>query len=269
MSTRDPVDLDVVRRHARSAEHWQLQTVRSTGSTNSDLAARRSGAGRQVLLAEEQVAGRGRQGRTWSAPRGASLILSVRLEPHRVPLARRGWIGAILGLAAIEAIRRTTGQQVNLKWPNDLLLGEAKLAGILAESAGADALVVGIGLNVSVRADEFAARPAGALPPTSLVLAGAEQVDRSRLAAAVLDALHDRLVRWEAAGGDLAAAGLRAEYLSHCVTLGRPVRVLLPGGGELLGSAQTVTEGGALVVTDADGRRSEHSAADVVHLRHR
>src|SRR5216110_3252325 len=138
-----------------------LEIVESTGSTNADLLARALAGEPEgaVLAAEEQRAGRGRMGRTWTSPPRAALTFSLLLKPA-VPPARRGWLPPVTEVAGVET---------RLKWPNDLLTADAKLAGILAEAAG-DAVVVGIGLNVSTEPAELshllaAPRP-GALPAT-------------------------------------------------------------------------------------------------------
>jgi BirA family biotin operon repressor/biotin-[acetyl-CoA-carboxylase] ligase len=123
----------------------QLQVVTRTGSTNADLlAAAGSGApAGAVLAAEEQTSGRGRLDRSWHSQPGAALTFSVLLRPAGVPAASRGWLPLLTGVAAATALRASTGLDISLKWPNDVLCGGAKLAGILAEQAGG-AIVVGI-----------------------------------------------------------------------------------------------------------------------------
>src|SRR3984885_10900926 len=137
-----------------------LDVVASTGSTNVDLLARAADSALpegQVLVAEEQTAGRGRLGRTWTSVPGASLTFSVLLRPVTVPAGRGGWLPLLAGVAVASAVRSVAGVEAVLKWPNDVLVGDRKLAGILAEqSPDGSAVVIGIGLNV-------AAAP-GALP---------------------------------------------------------------------------------------------------------
>ena len=158
---------------------------------------------------------------------------------------------ALHGEAAVDA---------RLKWPNDVLVRGGKLAGILAEQAG-DAIVVGIGINVTVGRDDLPA--AGA---TSLVLEGAASTDRERLLAAVLG----QLGRWYPAvdgeAGDADRSGLRREYLRWCATTGQQVRVSLPGGTTVTGEATDVDRAGRLVVRSAVGLVPV-SAGDVVHVR--
>jgi BirA family transcriptional regulator, biotin operon repressor / biotin---[acetyl-CoA-carboxylase] ligase len=140
--------------------------------------------------------------------------------------------------------------------------GGGKLAGILAEQAG-DAIVVGVGLNVSARRDELPSEAA-----TSLWLAGADTPDRQAILVAVLREFESWYLSWTAgpAPGDATASGLRAEYLRHCSTVGRDVRVELPGGGVLAGRATGVDGAGCLLVRASDGQHAV-SAGDVVHVR--
>ena len=146
----------------------EVLVVARTGSTNTDCAARaRAGAPEGlVLAAEEQTAGRGRLGRTWLSPPRAALTFSVLLRPAGVPPARRGWLPLLAGVATATAVRHVSGLDARLKWPNDLLLGPRKLAGILAEQSG-DAVIVGIGVNVSAARAELPVTGAAALPGTS------------------------------------------------------------------------------------------------------
>ncbi len=235
-----------------------------TGSTNADLSARVATAeSGQVLTTEEQLSGRGRSGRDWYCPAGAGLMFSVLVRLPQVPVDRRGWTGALLGLAIVTAVGRVCGVQAAVKWPNDVLVGGRKCAGILGEMVD-DAVVVGAGINVSLGADELP-RP----DATSLLLIGAypAALDRAVLLAGILDDFGDLLDRWVAADGDIDASGLRADYRNSCATIGSDVRLVLPGGRQLLARAVDVAADGALLVEDGHGRLTAYSAADVVHLR--
>ncbi|MER7763901.1 biotin--[acetyl-CoA-carboxylase] ligase [Streptomyces sp. NPDC097619] len=244
-----------------------LEVVESTGSTNTDLAARAAelpeGA---VLLAEEQTSGRGRLDRSWTAPARSGLFFSVLLKPgDRVPVERWGWLTLLAGVATATALSRAAGVDTALKWPNDLLVTigghERKTGGILAELA-ADGVVLGIGLNVSLTEEELPVPAAG-----SLALAQAAVTDRDPLLKAVLRSLEDWYGRWLRAGGDPSESGLQETYAAGCATLGRHVRAELPGGRELTGTAEAVDAEGRLVVRTADGEREAVGAGDVVHLR--
>ena len=121
----------------RPGSLWRsIQVVAQTGSTNADLAAAaRSGAATagSVLATGYQTAGRGRRDRRWSAPPGTSVAVSLLVAPHDVPTDRWGWLPLLAGLAVVEGLRRITPVDVTLKWPNDVMAGDRKLCGILAE----------------------------------------------------------------------------------------------------------------------------------------
>ncbi|MBB4983418.1 MULTISPECIES: biotin--[acetyl-CoA-carboxylase] ligase [Streptomyces] len=243
-----------------------LDVVTTTGSTNSDLAARADelpeGA---VLVAEEQTSGRGRLDRTWTAPARSGLFLSVLLKPG-VPVHRWGWLPLLTGVAAATGLAKAAGVDTSLKWPNDLLVSvageERKTGGILAERAGADAIVVGLGINVSLRADELPVPAAG-----SLLLAGAASTDRDTLLRAVLRSLAQHYGDWVRAEGDPAASGLQAAYTAGCATLGRRIRAELPGERMLEGDAVALDGDGRLVVATEGGGTEAVGAGDIVHLR--
>jgi BirA family biotin operon repressor/biotin-[acetyl-CoA-carboxylase] ligase len=257
-----------------------IDVVASTGSTNADLLARatrepeaREG---QVLVAEEQTAGRGRLGRTWTSMPGAALTFSVLLRPVTVPSARRGWLPLMAGVAVASAVRSVTGGGAGagggrgvgaaLKWPNDVLVGERKLAGILAEqSPDGSAVVIGMGLNVATPAHALPASPAG-LPATSLLVEGAS-VSREALLLEILR----QLERWYAAfraDPDPARTGLLDAYRPLCGTLGRMVRVELPVGRVVTGVARDVDPDGRLLVQEtAAAAVTPVSAGDVIHVR--
>jgi BirA family transcriptional regulator, biotin operon repressor / biotin---[acetyl-CoA-carboxylase] ligase len=253
---------------------WRaVEVTPSTGSTNSDLLARAAGGEPEglVLAAEEQVAGRGRLGRTWVSPPRAALTFSVLLRPAAVPRARLGWLPLLAGVSVAAAVRDAAGVAAELKWPNDILAPAAaghpgKLGGILAEASG-DAVVVGIGLNVSTTADELPPPGPGALPASSLRLAQASSLDRGALLAAVLAALEERYRSWTQARGDAERSGLRAQYTAACATLGRPVRVELPGDRVVDGVASGVDEDGRLLVALPSQAELPVAAGDIVHLR--
>jgi BirA family transcriptional regulator, biotin operon repressor / biotin---[acetyl-CoA-carboxylase] ligase len=236
-----------------------LRVTAETGSTNADVAAaaRQGAAEGLVLVAERQTTGRGRQGRVWESPARAGITLSVLLRPAGIDPARFGWLPLLAGVALAEAVRRIAAVDAVLKWPNDLLIDGRKCAGILAEVVEPGVVVVGIGLNTTLREHELP-RP----DATSLALAGAACVDRDPLLRAILRGLATWYLSWREAGGDAEASGLREAYLFHCATLGRDVLVRLPDGSELRGPAEAVDPEGRLVVA---GRAL--AAGDVAHLR--
>ena len=258
------------------ASLWSRLELRAeTGSTNAD-AAEAAGRGEPeglIVVAEQQVAGRGRRDRQWVSPPRAGLTVSVLLRPGRAneangwapaPVGMFGWLPLLAGVALLEAVQRVAEVDASLKWPNDLLVGDAKCAGILAEVTG-DAVVVGIGLNVSTRAEELPETTG--LPATSLRLAGAKTIDRDPLLRALLRGLADWYAGWREADGDAEMSGLLAAYRRGCSTIGRDVRVLLPGGDALVGRAVAVDADGQLVIRTADDRDHRVSAGDVLHVR--
>lgn len=233
-----------------------------TGSTNAVVAeAARAGAEEGlVVVAEQQSAGRGRLDRRWTAPPRSAVLFSALLRPGPVPATRTGWLPLLAGVALAEAVEARTGLAVRLKWPNDLLApGGGKLAGVLAERVES-AVVLGVGLNVSTRAEELVGLPGA----SSLALAGATALDRAALLRAVLEVLAARYRGWREAAG--RPAELPPAYAERCATLDRPVRLRLPAGPDIVGHAVGIDDDGRLVVRDRTGTRG-YAAADVVHLR--
>ncbi|MFF4469399.1 biotin--[acetyl-CoA-carboxylase] ligase [Streptomyces sp. NPDC001599] len=268
---RPPLSSTALRRGlVREGGLWrQVDVVQRTGSTNSDLVARAAEgdlAEGVVLVAEEQSAARGRLDRQWTAPARSGLFFSVLLRPAEVPVPRWGWLPLLTGVAVATGLSRVAGVDTALKWPNDLLVTvgdeERKAGGILAERAGDDGVVIGVGINVSLRADELPVPRAG-----SLALAGAVNTDRDPLLRGVLRSLEDWYGRWRGAGGDPAASGLQETYAAGCATLGRMVRAELPGDRSLVGEAVAVDGDGRLVLATGAGVQEPVGAGDIVHLR--
>lgn len=263
-----PVDAERLTTHlVTSGRYTAVTVIPSTGSTNADLAtaADLGAADRTVLIAEEQTAGQGRLARAWTSPRGDGLYVSVLLRPNGVPTGQWGWIALLAGVALVRTAR-FAGAQAALKWPNDLLLGldRHKGAGVLAEARG-DAVILGMGLNVSTTADDIPVGPGG-LPATSLAAVGATVLDRTELAAKLLAELAELLDSWLGNAGDPHASGLYAEYKGNCATIGQRVRVELPAE-QVTGVATSLTGDGTLLVKTDDGAERPVSAGDVVHLR--
>jgi BirA family biotin operon repressor/biotin-[acetyl-CoA-carboxylase] ligase len=266
---RPPLNVAALRRGLlRPGGLWtSLDVVNTTGSTNSDLAGRAAELTEgTVLIAEEQTAGRGRLDRTWTAPARSGLFFSVYLTPgDGVPVHRWGWLPLLAGVAAATGLAKAAGVDMALKWPNDLLVTvageERKAGGILAERA-ANGVVVGIGVNVSLHADELPAPNAA-----SLALAGAVSTDRETLLRGVLRSLEHWYEEWRATDGDAAESGLQAAYAAGCATLGRTVRAQLPGDRSLTGEAVAIDGDGRLILSTDEGLQEPVSAGDIVHLR--
>ena len=240
---------------------YEVEWVSETGSTNADLlaVAGRGSESNRVLVADYQSAGRGRRGRTWGAAPESSLLFSVLTRP-KLDVEASHLVTTALALAAAEACRTQAGVRPGLKWPNDLVVGDRKLAGVLAESMVAgdrlEAVVVGMGLNVrSGAAPSEASDTAVALED----VCGAV-IDRHELLGGILAGF----ARWmEGIEGASGQAALMAAARHESSTLGRRVSVELGDGTVLEGLAEGLDERGALLLEG--GRRVV--VGDVVHLR--
>lgn len=249
----------------------RVDVLAHTGSTNADLLA--SVAGQpgayphlSVLVTDDQRLGRGRLDRTWTAPAGAALAISVLVRVPHLPADQRGWVPLIAGAAMTLAIRGQfaphvpdDGSRVALKWPNDVLIDGAKVCGILSQMVPGerDAIVVGAGVNTRMTPKQLPVPTA-----TSLAIAGAD-VDLDRLLADYLQGLDRMLQTAVSAAG---AANVRAEIQRLCGTLGRDVRVMLPDDRVLEGTAAGLDDVGRLVVA-VGGESVPVAAGDVIHVR--
>ena len=241
---------------------WDIDWLDEVDSTNNYVRDRARGGAPAglVAVADHQTAGRGRLDRRWESPPGANLLASVLLRPGCGAEDVHLCAGAV-ALAGADACREVAGVDPSLKWPNDLLLNGAKLAGVLAEAEftgpNLSAVVVGIGINVAWPG------PAEAGGTCLDDVGGtAEPVDRRLLLDCVLAALKPRCELLEEAHG---RRDLADEVRRRCATLGQRVRVIL-AGEELIGRADAIDDAGRLVVQTASGLRPV-SAGDVVHLR--
>jgi BirA family biotin operon repressor/biotin-[acetyl-CoA-carboxylase] ligase len=224
--------------------------VESTASTNDDLVGR-PGHG-QVLVAQEQTAGKGRMGRSWVSRPGDGLTFSVRLDVPTTVTAW-GWIPLLSGLAVADSVESAGARDIAVKWPNDVVAGSGKLAGVLSQRDG-DSAVVGIGINLGFAGPR----------PDPLAVSVSEQggaPDGDHILAGVVSALDRWFGRFVDAGGDPYRSGLHDEYCRRCVTLGREVRVGAPDG-VWEGRAESLDADGHLIVVTADGPRAV-TAADV------
>lgn len=241
----------------------RLDVLSETGSTNADLRERAADAEAwphlSALVAAHQTAGRGRLDRTWTAPPGAALAVSVLLRDLPASPSALGWIPLAAGVAMTDAVAaQLPGREVAVKWPNDVLVGGRKICGVLAEAVDG-AIIVGAGVNTAMTEGELPVPTA-----TSFAALGAE-ADVDRLLAAYLGGLAG-LVAALASAGDAERSGLRAATIDRCATLGREVRVHLPDGRELVGQATALDADGRLVVA-AGGDLHAVAAGDVVHVR--
>ena len=234
----------------------KLETVWSIASTNTALLERpgpKSGAS-EVLLAEHQTAGRGRRGRAWLAPPGGALCLSLSWMFREVP-PDLGALGLVIGVCALRALTALGVRNATLKWPNDLLLAERKLGGVLidlrAESAGPAYVVIGIGLNIQLGEGILKRIAAAGLPATDLSSAGLTAPSRNLLAAGLIGACVRGLEEFE-------RQGLRPfieEWRSADALRGRPVDVKAAEGTTSRGLARGIDVHGALMVETPEGVR--------------
>lgn len=239
-----------------------VEWLERVDSTNAELARRALRSTLDdftVLVTADQTAGRGRLGRTWSAPPGATIAVSIFLRPG----AGTSWLPLLAGLAMTRAVRGLIpdgGARTELKWPNDVLVDGDKISGLLGEIA-ADGAVMGAGLNVAMTEEQLPVATA-----TSLTLAGA---DPDGLAERALEAYLGEFERAWRSFADAhfdVEAGLRGAVSAACGTLGRQVRVELPGGRERYGSAVAIDREGRLVVRN-DTEELVVAAGDVTHVR--
>ena len=242
------------------AGEWQIRWFEEIGSTNSYLLerARLGDPEGLVAVADHQTAGRGRLDRRWESPPGANLLASVLLRPDCSPDDLH-LCTAALSLAALDACAEVAGVQAQLKWPNDLLVGKAKVAGVLAEaefSGRAPAVVAGIGLNVAWPG------PPDAGGTCLDDLSDRAPLERTVLLDRLLAALDRRRPLLDQAEGRRRLAD---EVRAHCATLGQEVLVVLPTE-EFDGVAVAIDEAGRLLVDTGAGQRPV-TAGDVVHVR--
>jgi BirA family biotin operon repressor/biotin-[acetyl-CoA-carboxylase] ligase len=241
-----------------------LLAVPETGSTNQDLLALAQSQKHPeffTLVTEHQTAGRGRLDRKWQAAPGSSVMASVLVRPNFQNPAGIGW----LSLMMAEAIKTALAElaiEAKIKWPNDVLVQGQKISGVLAETnSDLSLVVVGFGINVNQTPSELPTSTS-----TSLLVAGANNIDRDELLAQTLGsfrALYGALVE---AGGDASASGLRTKIIESSATIGQVVEVSFPDGTSAVGKAVDIDDAGRLQVFTA-AKTLSVSAADVVHLR--
>ncbi len=257
-----PLSIDRVRQclKSQSLGHRIVYHER-TGSTN-DIAKQLADAGElegTVVIADEQLEGRGRFGRHWVAPAGSSLLFSVILRPRMAP-SQVSRVTMALGLGACHGIETETGLAPRLKWPNDLLLNGKKCAGILSEAnttgGATDYLVCGLGLNVNFSA------ATGGIPKNATTIADelGRFVDRERLLCAILAAFEAYYVRLE------RGESLRQEWAQRLATLNKAIRAQTPWGEET-GIAEDVDDDGALLLRRSDRALVRLVSADVTLLK--
>lgn len=263
-SARPPLDETRLVGNPALPPDLEVEVHPTLGSTNARAAERaREGAAEGLLVtADHQTGGRGRLDRTWETPAGSALTFSLLLRPT-VPAAGWPWLPLLTGYAVAKALR-AGGVEAGVKWPNDVLVGDRKVAGILVErieTPDGPAAVVGVGINVDMPAEELPVPEA-----TSLLVESGASTDRTDLLVEVASAVREAYDAWQA-GGELGRQRLAESYAEACVTVGQQVRVELPGGDVLEGLAESVDAQGRLQVRPEGGEVRSVGAGDVRHVR--
>ncbi len=248
----------------------QLASIASTNAELARLAGEQELPAFTTLVTDDQTAGRGRRGRSWVAPAGTSLAISVLLRPRgpdgvALDPSRFSWLALAAGIAMTDAVTSVLPDaEVGFKWPNDVQVAGRKVCGVLGELLPSGAgVVMGAGVNVWMSADQLPVPTA-----TSLALEGAVGDDLpDRILSAYLGRLVELVTAYGDHGGDTDASGLRAAAVERCTTLGREVRAELPGDAELRGSAVGIDELGRLQIRAGSGRVEAVAAGDIIHLR--
>lgn len=250
----------------------RVRVLDEVGSTNDVLATLYAQGAEQSLstvLTLNQTGGRGRLGRVWTAPPQKTVAVSVLVIPEAAGSFPFGWIPLIAGAAMYRSVDALVGAgRTGLKWPNDVQIDGLKVCGVLAEMLpGALAVVVGAGVNLTLSADELPVPTATSLALAGVTTRGDELVDA--VVGPYLAVFRELLERLERAGGDAQASGIHTVVSESCRTLGRQVRVSLPGGKDLFGVATGIDSGGRLLVRSAgDDDTVAVAAGDVTHLRY-
>jgi BirA family biotin operon repressor/biotin-[acetyl-CoA-carboxylase] ligase len=263
---RAPLDPEDIRtRLVAKGLDWPEPALKAeTGSTNDDveelaLAGAPEGT---CVVAEEQTHGRGRLDRSWVSPPGAGLWMSVLVRPKDQPVARWSLLSLAAGMAAVDALASATSVRAELKWPNDIVVvatacggdgGLRKLGGVLSHGLDADAVVIGIGINVAMFSHDLPSKKA-----SSVLLEGGT-VDRAQLLVDLLAALRLRVEQWRSEDPLLLA-----DYRRVCATIGRLVEVDMPDGSKVSGLVSGVDDEGHLVVSDGE-ISTRVTAGDVIH----
>ena len=224
-----------------------------------------------VILADRQTAGRGRLDRSWFSP-GKSNIYGSLLFVHETPIQYLGWVPLMAGVAIAQAIEQQASIRIDLKWPNDLVIGGRKLGGILCDSfrnpKHHSCVVIGFGINVNLSQPEFPIELQTSATSLKIHCHGA--VDREELIMKVITSLEKN---WETlkANGPLYYL---EEYTHWCVTIGQPIQILFPDGSQLQGLAHSIGEHGQLRVIPSPSDSNDQSArirnihsGEILHLR--
>lgn len=248
---RAPLDTAVIT--SLTSQYWRVSVADLTTSTQIDLAElvnSNTAKTGDVLATEFQTAGRGRLDRTFEAAPASALLFSIFLIPKR-ERSEWGFISHLAALSMQEVISQEHPSEVRLKWPNDILIGDKKVAGLIAQ-ATVDGVIIGIGVNVAMTAEELPVETA-----TSLVISGFKKLDRNLILSEFLNQFEINFEAWDR-GADFVDS-----YSAVCATLGRQVQIEVIGRAKRTGKALAINKIGALMLDDG----FEVNVGDVVHLR--
>jgi len=248
---RAPLDKAVIA--SLTSQYWRVSVVDLTTSTQSDLAdlvKSKSAEHGDLIAAEFQSAGRGRLDRNFEAASASALLFSFYIKPKR---SRTDWgfIGLLAALTMQQVISEDNPAKVWLKWPNDILIGDKKVAGLLAQATD-DGVIIGIGMNVAMTAEELPVASA-----TSLAIAGSDKLDRNLILSDFLNRFQSNFKEWD------EGADFIDKYSEVCATLGLQVQIEVAGRENRTGKALSIIKHGALALEDG----FEVNVGDVVHLR--
>lgn len=257
----EPIQPELLRKrlaHSLFSSHIHYHpSIDSTNALAKTLAGRGAPEG-TLVLAEEQTEGRGRRGRSWVSPPGANLLFSVLLRPP-MEGERIFALTMVLALAGLKAVKKVTGVNALIKWPNDLYVGTKKLSGVLTEFAvkgkQVDWAVLGMGMNVGWYPD---VPEGGGAPATSLLEETGQRISRNRL-------LFEILIGLEPLYGDVVRGNMKdlyAQWNQNCLILGKAV-VIESERERIEGRALRIDEFGALIIEEADGNQRRIFTGDV------
>ena len=234
---------------ALASSYWRVSVVDEIDSTQNYLRTNNPKSG-DVITAEYQSAGRGRLDRKFDAEKSSALLFSFYLEPE-VKVEILGYLTLLVGASVTSTINKITKtNNFKCKWPNDILFGDLKVAGLLAEKTESG-VIVGVGINVSTAKDELPVSHA-----TSVFLATNALINRNTLLAQILNNLEQDLLSWQG-GKDLTS-----KYRELSATIGKQVRVEMPDGSQIEGAAVDIDETGSLRLDNGE----LVTVGDVIHL---
>jgi len=233
--------------------YWRVKVISETTSTQSEIINNFSPLQHgDLLIAEFQNNGRGRLDRKFIAPPMRAILFSAFIKPERF-ISEWGWLPLVIGASVAEALSRITGKEFLTKWPNDVLLGEKKVCGILCES-NYGGVIVGVGINVNFDSSELPVDNADSL---NLIMGKA--IERDLVLAEVLTQISKNLELWNTSSAEL----ISETYIKYSATIGTEVKVELGNGKVITAKALGISEVGELLLDDG----SAISIGDVTHLR--